>query len=411
MPESGAAGIGKIRSRLKPLLHEYESEVVVFSASSQPPIPYYWRLSTFYLVYFALLGTLVPYWSLYLQDAGFAAAQIGLLMAIPQITKLGAPNLWGWLADRTGQRLRVIRAGNFLAAVVFTGVFFAEGFWAMVWVLAGFSFFWNAVLAQFEVVTLDTLGDRSHRYSQVRLWGSVGFILAVLLVGVLLDRVSVSILPWVLWGALWLIWFCTLFLPRSQSQPRRSVPGSLINVMRQPGVAAFFACAFLMQLSHGPYYTFYTIHLVEMGISRTVAGGLWALGVMAEVGVFVVMHRLLVRIPIKQIVVGSLLLAALRWLVIGTVADNLIWLVFAQLLHAATFGSFHAAAMAWLHRTFIGGNAGQGQALYSSLGFGAGWAVGAGLSGMIWASFGAASFLLAAMVALAAACLAAVRLR
>ena len=114
------------------------------AASRQPPIPYYWRLSSFYLFYFALLGTLVPYWSLYLQDRGFAAAQIGLLMAIPQITKLGAPNLWGWLADRTGQRLRIIRAGNLLAAIIFTGVFVADGFWSMVIVLAGFSFFWNA---------------------------------------------------------------------------------------------------------------------------------------------------------------------------------------------------------------------------------------------------------------------------
>ncbi len=379
--------------------------------SRQAPIPYYWRLSSFYLFYFALLGTLVPYWSLYLRDAGFAAAQIGLLMAIPQITKLGAPNLWGWLADRSGQRLRVIRTGNLLAAIVFTGVFVADGFWSMVIVLAGFSFFWNAVLAQFEVITLETLGDRSHRYSQVRLWGSVGFIAAVLAVGALLDVLAVSILPWLLWGALWLIWFCTLFLPAGSATVKVRAGGSLWAILRQPGVLAFFACAFLMQLSHGPYYTFYTIHLVDLGISRTVAGTLWALGVVAEVGLFLLMHWLLVRIPLKVIVVTSLLLASVRWLMIGSVGDNLLWLALAQLLHAATFGSFHAAAMAWLHRTFAGGHAGQGQALYFSLGFGAGWAVGAGLSGLVWSALGADSFYLAALVALLAAGLAAVRLR
>ncbi|MCK5873861.1 MAG: MFS transporter [Alcanivoracaceae bacterium] len=374
-------------------------------------MPYYWRLSSFYLFYFALLGTLVPYWSLYLRDAGFAAAQIGLLMAIPQITKLGAPNLWGWLADRTGQRLRVIRTGNLLAAIVFTGVFVADGFWSMVIVLAGFSFFWNAVLAQFEVITLETLGDRSHRYSQVRLWGSVGFIAAVLAVGALLDVLPVSVLPWLLWGSLWLIWFCTLFLPAGSATARVHGGGSLWAILKQPGVLAFFACAFLMQLSHGPYYTFYTIHLVDLGISRTVAGTLWALGVVAEVGLFLLMHWLLVRVPLKVIVVSSLLLASLRWLLIGSVGDSLLWLALAQLLHAATFGSFHAAAMAWLHRTFTGGHAGQGQALYSSLGFGAGWAVGAGLSGVVWTALGADSFYLAALVALLAAGLAAVRLR
>lgn len=375
------------------------------------PIPHYWRLSSFYLCYFALLGTLVPYWGLYLQDAGFAAAQIGLLMAIPQITKLGAPNLWGWLADRTGQRLRIIRFGNLLAALVFTGVFFAEGFWAMVLVLAGFSFFWNAVLAQFEVITLETLGERSHRYSQVRLWGSVGFIVAVLLVGMLLDLVPVKILPWLLWGILWLIWLCTLRLPNAAPCPRARSSVRLLTLVRQPGVPAFFACAFMMQLSHGPYYTFYTIHLVEMGVSRTLAGTLWALGVVAEVGVFLVMHWLLVRVPLKGILTASLLLASLRWLIIGTVKDDLLWLVLAQLLHAASFGSFHAAAMAWLHRTFTGAHAGQGQALYSSVGFGAGWAVGASLSGMLWTAFGPDSFLLASAVALLASAVAWWRLR
>ena len=163
-------------------------------------MPWYWRLSAFYLFYFALLGVLVPYWSLYLRDDGFSAAEIGLLMAVPQITKIGAPNLWGWLADTTGQRLRIIRTGNLLAAIIFTGVFFADGFWWMLLVLAGFSFFWNAVLAQFEVLTLSSLGRHSDRYSQIRVWGSVGFVMAVLVLGSVLDHAPVSVVPWVLLG-------------------------------------------------------------------------------------------------------------------------------------------------------------------------------------------------------------------
>ena len=94
-------------------------------------MPYYWRLSGFYFFYFGLLGTLVPYWSLYLKDLGFSAVAIGGLMAIPQLTKIGAPNLWGWLADRSGQRLRIIRAGNLLAAIVFLPVFWVDTFWGM----------------------------------------------------------------------------------------------------------------------------------------------------------------------------------------------------------------------------------------------------------------------------------------
>lgn len=317
-------------------------------------MPYYWRLSGFYFLYFGLLGTLVPYWSLYLKDLGFSAAAIGLLMAIPQLTKIGAPNLWGWLADRSGQRLRIIRTGNLLAAIVFLPVFWVDQFWSMAALLVSFSFFWNAVLAQFEVLTLQSLGRQSHRYSLVRLWGSVGFILAVLVLGEALDRLGTDLLPWVLSALLWLLWLGTLTLPAGDGRARHREEGgpSVWRVLRRPAVSLFLVSAFLMQLSHGPYYTFYSIYLQDLGFSKFVVGSLWALGVLAEVGLFLIMHRLMRRFSIPWILVASLLLAALRWLLIGVVADSLLWLALAQLLHAASFGSFHAASIAWVHKQF-----------------------------------------------------------
>ncbi len=371
------------------------------------PLPYYWRLSGFYFLYFGLLGTLVPYWSLYLKDLGFSAAAIGLLMAIPQLTKIGAPNLWGWLADRSGQRLRIIRTGNLLAAIAFLPVFWIDRFWSMAALLITFSFFWNAVLAQFEVLTLQSLGQHSHRYSHVRLWGSVGFILAVLVLGEALDQLGTDLLPWVLSALLWLLWLGTLTLPAGDGHKRTRNTGahSVWSVLSRPPVFLFLIAAFLMQLSHGPYYTFYSIYLENLGFSKFVVGALWALGVLAEVGLFLLMHRLLRRLSIPWILVASLGLAALRWLMIALVADSLVWLALAQLLHAASFGSFHAASIAWVHRQFGAALGGQGQALYSSLGFGAGWAAGAGLSGLLWQQWGVNLFFAAALVAGVAAIL------
>lgn len=370
-------------------------------------MPYYWRLSGFYFLYFGLLGALVPYWSLYLKDLGFSAAAIGLLMAIPQLTKIGAPNLWGWLADRSGQRLRIIRTGNLLAAIAFMPVFWIDQFWSMAALLVSFSFFWNAVLAQFEVLTLQSLGSESHRYSHVRVWGSVGFILAVLILGEALDQLGTELLPWVLSALLWLLWLGTLTLPSGDGQVRHQEEGgaSVWSVLRRPAVSLFLLAAFLMQLSHGPYYTFYSIYLEDLGFSKLVVGSLWALGVLAEVGLFLLMHRLLWRVSIPWILLGSLVLASLRWLMIGTVGDSLILLALAQVLHAASFGSFHAASIAWVHRQFGPALGGQGQALYSSLGFGAGWAAGAWLSGLLWQQWGANLFFAAALAAALAALL------
>ena len=115
-------------------------------------------------------------------------------------TRIIAPNLWGWLADRSGQRLRISRGGALLTLVVFSAAFWIEGFWAWALLIFGFSFFWNAVLPQFEVITLNALGSARHSYSRVRLWGSIGFIAAVVGLGWLFDRVAIDALIPIMWA-------------------------------------------------------------------------------------------------------------------------------------------------------------------------------------------------------------------
>ncbi len=118
----------------------------------------YWRLSGFYLFYFASLGALLPYWGLYLESLDFSVTEIGQLVAILMATKIVAPNIWGWIADHTGHRMSIVRMGSLLAAISFTGVFIADGFWWLALVMAVFSFFWNAALPQFEATTMNHLG-------------------------------------------------------------------------------------------------------------------------------------------------------------------------------------------------------------------------------------------------------------
>src|SRR5690606_36114556 len=169
-------------------------------------------------------------------------------------------------------------------------------------------------------------------------------------------------------------------------------------LLKKPAAISFLLGGFLLQMSHGPYYTFFTIYLDELGFSRIASGSLWALGVIAEVVLFLFMHRLLQRFSLRTLLAASIALAALRWLLIGSGITSWPLLIVAQCLHAASFGSFHAAAIAWVHQSFRG-HAGQGQALYSSVGFGAGWAAGAVLSGILWEQIGSQIFLWAALVA------------
>lgn len=359
----------------------------------------YWRLSGFYFFYFAVLGALVPYWSLYLKGLGFTAVQIGLLAAIIQSTKMIVPNFWAWLADRSGQQVPIIRAGSLMATVFFCGLFLDQRFGWVLLVFSLHSFFWNAVLPQYEVLTLNSLRGQYQHYSRIRLWGSIGFVLSLVLLGRFFDAVSILRLPRVVAWLLVLIWLCSLTV-RPADHRRVPLPrGKFLAVLRRPVVMVFLVCCFLMQFSHGPYYTFFSVYLKEHAYSATQTGVLWAVGVVAEIALFTVMHRVLPRFGIRTLLLASFGLAALRWLVIGFWIDSWVLLFLAQCLHAATFGSFHAASIELVRRLFGEGCQAQGQALYSAVSYGAGGALGAIASGLAWDSSPAWVFAMAAAAA------------
>ena len=358
----------------------------------------YARLSVFYLFYFSTLGALIPYWALYLNSLGFSPAQIGELMAILMATKVIAPNLWAWLADRRGSRLPIVRSAALLAALSFLGVYVGSSYWWLALVMFCFSFFWNASLPQFEALTLNHLGDRPQHYTRIRLWGSIGFVAAVIGLGRLLDVHDMILVPHVVASLMIGIWLSTLLVVDVRQGRVCSHP-PLHRVLRRSEVWRLLVVCFLMQMSHGPFYTFFSIYLEGYDYTRSQIGQLWALGVMAEVVMFVFMHRLVERYGLHALFVSSFLLTSLRWVLVALAPDNGVLLAFAQTLHAASFGIYHGVAIQLIHRFFVGPHQGRGQGLYSSISFGAGGAVGTLASGYLWDAAGPQStFLLAAGV-------------
>jgi PPP family 3-phenylpropionic acid transporter len=358
---------------------------------SNANIPY-WRLSGFYFFYFAFLGAWVPFWNLYLEsELHFSASQIGILSALVLGTKIIGPYLWGWLSDHFGKRIEIIRVGAFFAFVIFFAVFWRQDFWALFFIVAVYSFFLNAVLSQFEVVTLSHLKEHSHRYTQIRVWGSVGFILTVFGLGYFFEVFGLHYLLYFFVVLLGGVFFLSLFVKESGPLQELTAPAlghssfkQFTHLLQQPSMVVFFIACFLVQFSHGPYYTFYTIYLEQLGYERALIGMLWSLGVLAEVVLFMFMPRLFERYILRFLLLVTLAITAVRWLLIAAFADVFLVLVFAQLMHAASFGSFHAIAVETVGRHFKSPTLGQGQAFYSAVSFGAGGAAGALLSGYFW---------------------------
>jgi PPP family 3-phenylpropionic acid transporter len=344
----------------------------------------YWRLSAFYFCFFGLLGALHPYWSLFLYSKGFSVTDIGILLAIPMATKMIAPNIWGWLSDYTGRRSAVVRLGAFLSCLCFLGIFIDQKFWSIALVMIGYSFFWNAILPQHEVITMSYLEKAPETYSRIRLWGSVGFIASVLGGGFWFDSHDIDTLPIVGLMLLIGIFLSSIFVPNATLGSNRKSSDRFISVATRTPVVVFLMVGLLMQLSHGVYYSFFSIYLESFGYSRAGIGAIWSIGVAAEVIVFLMMYRLLLHIGVRLIVLGCLFFATLRWLIIGYYADELWLLILAQVLHAFTFGAFHAACMECVRRFFDVSCQGKAQALYSSCCYGAGGAIGSYTGGLVW---------------------------
>ncbi len=369
------------------------------------------RLGGFYFFYFAVIGTLVPYLGPYLDRRGFEPVLIGQLVSIVLGMRIVAPGLWAAVADRVGRRIGVIRAASLASILGFSLLLLHPGAPGIAVALALFAFAWSGLLPQYEATTLSHLGEDIHRYGHIRLWGSLGFIVATLAGGWLFAGDDALRVPEVVIVVMVIVAAAAWMTPEAPVSRHSAETGTLLATLRRPPVLALFAVCILQLASFGPYYVFFTLYLEEAGYSTRTAGLLWSWGAAAEIVLFLYAPRLLRRYSLSSLMQLALAATVVRWGLTGLMAENLAVLVFCQTLHFAGFGLFHAVAVVLVHRWFRGRLQGRGQALYSSIGFGVGGAIGSFYSGYAWQGVGpSGTFLIAAGLALAGWALAAVAL-
>ena len=350
------------------------------------------RLAAYYFAFFAHAGAYVSYFALYLAARGLTAGEIAFCVAMPQVARIVAPALWGWLADSWGERY----AGARRAIIVFSAFAMLAGFIALPFqertpsialTLLLLSFFSAGAAPLVEAITFSAIQGGTGQYGPIRLWGSIGFILAVLGVGAWLDRAEASILPGIMIALSAATCVAALALPAGTAHAPQA--GQRLGaVLRRPEVLGFFAACFCMTAAHGTLYVFYSIYLEQAGYSKTLIGVLWTLGVVAEVVLFLKLPQVMRRFSLRALLSASFFCVVVRFLAIGWGVESLLLLAAAQLLHAATFGVFHAGSVAAVHRLFPGALAARGQALYSSIAYGLGGAVGSLIAGWSWVALG-----------------------
>ena len=347
------------------------------------------NFALFFFAYYGYVGIFSPYASLFFEERGLSAAQIGVLMSLLQVMRIFGPNVWGWVADHRSQRVAVLRVTSLAAVISFCGMFFGQTFAYFFAVMVIVNLFTSAQGPLSEALMLSAMrGDLTH-YGRLRLWGSVGFIVSVMAAGQLLDWYSVELMPWLALIMLAMVSVVTLRMREEAPIVHRSDSPSVMSVLRKREVWSFFTSTFLMVAAHASLYVYYSLYLSQIGYSKTVIGLMWSLGVIAEIIFFFYQEPLFKRFGVKKLMLMSLAIAVIRFLMIAFAAQSLVLLLIAQVLHAATFGVHHSSSVATLQRWFSGPLQARGQALFISISYGLGGTLGGLLLSACWDTFGA----------------------
>ena len=347
--------------------------------------------AAFFFVYFAYIGLMSPYASLYFANRQFTPIEIATLMSMFQITRILGPFAWGWLADWRRDRLGIMRLTTLLACVIFTGIFFLEDYWALlIWM-----FLLNTVISSLmplgEAATVHALFKDNafdKRYGRLRLWGSIGFIVMVMAAGAWFERYGIESLPWFGISSLIIL----VVLARLLREPPLPEPLShhtpFLHVFKNPQLWWFLSANFWMIFGHAALYVFYSLYLHQLGYSKSQIGLFWMVGVLAEVIFFYFQNSFFTRFKTTRILDAAYVLMALRFLLIAYWPSTAI-LFLAQLMHAATFGAHHSGSIKMLQTWFTGHSQARGQALHTTVSYGLGGTVGGLAAGWVWEHLGA----------------------
>ena len=352
-----------------------------------------------YFIYFGVLGIYLPYFNLYCYHIGFSGTEIGGLSAARSLVLVAFPMIWGILADRFRSRRALYVFCSLCAAVIWCLYLATSEFLPMLTITVLHGIFYAPLISFLEAFSMDALGRARQNYGRIRAWGSISFIAVVLLLGWMIDLFNIRlILVLVLAGSV-VQSLAAIRMPAERSSKTNPFSGRPEFLMQQQTLV-FLLCGFLMLVSHGAYYGFFSIHLATLGFSKTFIGVSWALASAAEILVMITSRRMFRRFSLESVLTFSFGVAAFRWLALYFVQSAAMILV-TQVLHAVTYAAFHMASILYIDRLTPDRNKTLGQAVNNAVQYGLGLMVGFFLNGYLYGRIGSSAlFAVSSLLAL-----------
>ena len=364
------------------------------------------RLGAFYFAHFTVLGIQMPFLPIWLAAKGLDANAIGIVLAAPFVVRaITLPVLTG-AADRWDVLRGTLMVCAVATAFGYVAVAFSHGFWAILITVGLASALFNSIFALADAYALKGLAARPHAYGPIRLWGSAAFIVGSLCAGLVADIVPPLHFIWLVVAASLPMVLVALALPPLAAGPPRAHASSGYRFLLSPGFLLVTAAASLIQASHAVFYGFSTLSWTAAGLDPRVVGGLWALGVVAEIIVFAVSARFPPSFgPTVLLAIGAAG-AVIRWTVMA-LDPPAVLLPVAQCLHGVSFGATLLGSVMFLARNAPSGRGATAQG-YFVLTIGLVMAAAMALSGSLYEAMGTRAYAFMALSAAAGGLLAGV---
>jgi PPP family 3-phenylpropionic acid transporter len=379
-----------------------QAESQIPMASQQAPKRFAARLALFYGTLFGLAGTHLPFFPVWLKAVGIDASWIGIITAVPAVTRFTVLPFVTGLAERRGSLRGAMMITAFAAALGFTVVGTQHQPFLVFLAFAATACVWTPMVPLTDAYALKGVARYGLNYGPLRLWGSAAFVVGALLCGLLVDVIAAQHLIWVIVAVAALGAVASLGLqPLDKPKPVPIAEPGATALLRGGGFLALIVAAALIQGSHVAYYIFASIAWQGAGFGGLTIAGLWVLGVLAEIAVFAASPRFTLS-PSALVVIGALSAAA-RWLITAQ-EPSVAVLAVVQLAHGLSFGLTQVGTMGLMVRHVPVHMMGRGQGYLAACN-GIIASSASILSGMIYARYGQGVYYVMAAMALSGAIL------
>jgi MFS family permease len=302
-------------------------------------------IKVLYFCYYIAFGIYITYINVYFYSIGLSGLQIGLINTISPLIAMFSSPLWGMLSDRLGnvRFLMMMAAGG--AALSSLGFTATNSYLSILLITAAYSLFTSSLVPLLDSTTLLLLGNKRERYGLQRVWGTIGFIAAAWVFGLVFEQTGLNVMFYWMAIILCIFIFILVWFPVRRTTLNKPVFKGLIRLLRHPSWLLFSASLLFAGIASSGLHIFVGILIKEIGGSDALVGKAFSLGALTEIPIMLFSAALLRRFS-PRLLLGTAYILYIVRLFGFSIIPSVTWVLPLNLLHGVTFGLFWIASIA-----------------------------------------------------------------